>query len=68
MRYRCLIIDEEERLDATLRELFAGFATAASTPLDPGCTTCAPAPEGVSRRAIKRAPWRAAPSPATRMC
>lgn len=67
MRYRCLIIDEEERLDASLRELFAGFAAAASTPPDAGRTACAPGREDVDRRAIKRAPWRAAPSPAPRM-
>lgn len=64
MRYRCLIIDEEERLDARLRELFAVFA--ANAPLEPGRHACEPEHVDAGRRA-KRAPWRAAPWPAPRM-
>jgi len=67
MRYRCLIIDEEERLDASLRDLFARFA--ATAPPDPGRAAGEPAGEDATpaRRGIKLGPWRAAPWPAPRM-
>jgi hypothetical protein len=63
MRYRCVIIDEEKRLDAGLLELFAAFA--ASTPLERDHDAGEPG-EADGRR-TKRAPWRATPWPAPRM-
>ncbi len=64
MRYRCLIIDEEERLDAGLLELFADFV--ANAPLEPGRDACEPGHVDAGCGA-KRAPWRAATWSAPRM-